>query len=723
MSEQREAIYSWFKIISTGLLAAFFCGLFVQTTHGALPAAPAGRSEGSATQKTRIVIKNIRIEDPMVIVNIRGSKKSEKSVLDQLPQVANGNLKNGMFEIIMSKSQRTIIVKNANASIRDFIPEKGGKAVISGTFSYKQENMKNALELDASASAAMIRKDPLTVSASISTPSLDLARIDEAVQPYLPAEYRDWSAQGKAAAQTDIDCTYSGAALAVKVKHHVEVKTAGLSSQDGSKAAQGVQADADISFGYATAPEKLDFAMNSTLSGGEFLWGSYYRDFAGKKVKADASGRFSLVGERPFEFTAATDLFGAGDLKILGSGQKGEQVFSVNAKDISLQKSNELFLADYLKQNIASLAGLSVEGKTSLDAKVRRKGSQSDMNGMLTVEVASLNIPAQKVSVSEMGLELPFDLGYPKATSGKSGQGLFRIKAAEKDRIRTQDVSIPILLAGNRLTLPEDAHIRVARGDVFVSNFVADDILSPDRKISCGIKVNHVNLRPIERSFTLSPITGEVSADFPYIEYFRGNLTAGGNTKIGIFGGDIEMGILTVERLFLASRKINTDISFKNINLEKLTEKIAIGKMTGIVQGSLNGFEMEYGQPSRFELDIDSVDTRGVSQRISVEAIQSISILGTGSGMGGVLNRGILSFFKDYPYSAIGIRATLKNDVFTVRGKIHSGGKEYLVRKGLLRGVDVVNQNPDNKISFKDMQERLTRVIESRKSGSAPVIK
>ncbi len=87
---------------------------------------------------------------------------------------------------------------------------------------------------------------------------------------------------------------------------------------------------------------------------------------------------------------------------------------------------------------------------------------------------------------------------------------------------------------------------------------------------------------------------------------------------------------------------------------------------------------MEYGQPTRFVPDIDSVDTKGVSQRISVEAIQNISILGTCSGMMGVLNRGILSFFKDYPYSHIGILATLANDVFIVRGKIHDAALNTL---------------------------------------------
>jgi hypothetical protein len=253
-----------------------------------------------------------------------------------------------------------------------------------------------------------------------------------------------------------------------------------------------------------------------------------------------------------------------------------------------------------------------------------------------------------------------------------------------------------------------------------INGFVADDILSPDRKITCGIRINNVNLRPIERSFTLSPITGAISANYPKVEYYRDALTAGGKTTISIFDGKLETGDISIDRLASASRKITTGISFSDINLEKVTEKIAMGKMTGIIQGTLKNLEIEYSQPARFILDIDSVKTSGVSQKISIEAIENISILGTGSS--GVLNRGITSFFKEYPYSRIGIRATLENDIFTIRGKIQEGNKEYLVKRGLVRGVDVVNQNPDNTISFKDMAERINRIFESRQAGGAPVV-
>jgi hypothetical protein len=82
------------------------------------------------------------------------------------------------------------------------------------------------------------------------------------------------------------------------------------------------------------------------------------------------------------------------------------------------------------------------------------------------------------------------------------------------------------------------------------------------------------------------------------------------------------------------------------------------------------------------------------------------------------MNTWITQMFKKYPYSRIGLRSVLRNDQFSVRGTIFEGGKEYLVRRGLLRGVDVVNQNPENVISFRDMAERINRVWASHAEPS-----
>lgn len=76
--------------------------------------------------------------------------------------------------------------------------------------------------------------------------------------------------------------------------------------------------------------------------------------------------------------------------------------------------------------------------------------------------------------------------------------------------------------------------------------------------------------------------------------------------------------------------------------------------------------------------------------------------------------------FKEFPYWKIGIAASLQNDVFRVNGTILEDGKEYLVKKSGFSGVDVVNLNPNNWISFKDMLKRIKRISGS---GDGPVIR
>jgi hypothetical protein len=100
-----------------------------------------------------------------------------------------------------------------------------------------------------------------------------------------------------------------------------------------------------------------------------------------------------------------------------------------------------------------------------------------------------------------------------------------------------------------------------------------------------------------------------------------------------------------------------------------------------------------------------------VSQRVSLKAVNAISVMGTGSGLGDVGVGMFAGFFEEFGYEAIGISSSLNNDVFRVRGLIRQGGVEYLIKKPLLFGINVINRNPDNQISFSDMMERVQRVV------------
>jgi hypothetical protein len=277
--------------------------------------------------------------------------------------------------------------------------------------------------------------------------------------------------------------------------------------------------------------------------------------------------------------------------------------------------------------------------------------------------------------------------------------------------MKIENMTMPITLSGNTFSVPENIKISLFRGDIIVKKFTGEEILFPSRRFHFGLNVDGLDIDLLARDMTGEDMPGMLQADFPVITYQDGAWFVQGKAAVEVFGGVVEATNMSARDLFSTSRKINADLSFEGISLEKVTEKIKIGAMTGIIRGSLKNLEIEYGQPSHFVLDIESVKRDGIKQKISVNAIQNISIVGTGSaGMATILSGGIRRFFKEYPYSKIGIQCALENDKFSIRGKIHEGGKEYLVRRAFLRGVDVINANPQNVISFKDMQERIRRI-------------
>ena len=99
---------------------------------------------------------------------------------------------------------------------------------------------------------------------------------------------------------------------------------------------------------------------------------------------------------------------------------------------------------------------------------------------------------------------------------------------------------------------------------------------------------------------------------------------------------------------------------------------------------------------------------------MSLKAVNSISLVSTGSALSGMGLSLMTTIFKEFSYEKIGFECGLKNDVFTVRGLIHEDGVEYLVRRRFFTGIDVVNGNPDNRIGFSDMVERAKRVTGER---------
>ena len=244
----------------------------------------------------------------------------------------------------------------------------------------------------------------------------------------------------------------------------------------------------------------------------------------------------------------------------------------------------------------------------------------------------------------------------------------------------------------------------------------AEMILKPDGALSIqriyvdfakstayAIQVNVPKVQ-LKKLFPSLPWKGVFQASFERISYKNGRFDFSGHVKISI--GD---GTINISNIWLAPSgalpRWGADITFSGLELADLTKQTSFGYMTGKIRGYVKGLVMSGIEPEAFDMLIETDPNSKGKKKISAEAVESLSIIGGGAGIP-LIGR----FFKTYSYSKIGIHCTLKNDIFTLRGLIKKGNIEYLVKRGFPFGVDVINRNPEGKISFRDMLDRLKRI-------------
>ncbi|WP_022671073.1 hypothetical protein [Hippea alviniae] len=239
-------------------------------------------------------------------------------------------------------------------------------------------------------------------------------------------------------------------------------------------------------------------------------------------------------------------------------------------------------------------------------------------------------------------------------------------------------------------------------------------------KLKVNIKSNKVKIEPFYLTLNLAKREIESSKIKAYantdIAKASANLKISGTEKLINILGNMTVrifdGYLKIENIKLILGKLPIlacDITFRHINLKKLTDMTDFGRVTGFVEGYVKDLKLvNFKNPLEFEMLVKTENVKGVSKRISLKAVNSISKVG-----GGIASVAI-PFFKNFAYSSIGFRATLKNNIFSLHGLYKEGNKEYIVKKGFLVGVSVINMNSNNKIEWNDFLNRIKRVMKKK---------
>ena len=457
------------------------------------------------------------------------------------------------------------------------------------------------------------------------------------------------------------------------------------------------------------------------LRQGEALWGTVYVDLTKDPLDLHAGG--TRAGPEEYRDLALEGgLAGFGRLTVKGKARHAAGLWRHQGRlsliDARLGPIFRTFLRDPLAASRRELAGLTMEGTAEVDLSFTGAGQAADLAGTLRVRSGDLRRGTEPPLLSDLAIDLPIayslgaeNPGRPRPSDAKKW-GRLRLKTL---RLADQDLGpleMPAVLVPNRLYLGGGIDLSLFGAGLSLRKIQVDEPLSRSFGIRMAAELDGLDLARIAGENGM--LEGHLGGLLDPVAIGSKRMTAAGELTGDLFGGRLDIRNLTVERPFSAGREIGADIHVGMMDLERFSEALGIGRITGRISGSIEGLRIAYGQPVAFFLRMESVPTKGVDQSVSLKAVNSISLVSTGSGLSGMGASLMTKFFKEFSYAKIGFESSLKNDVFTVRGTIHEDGVEYLVKRPLFGGINVVNRNPDNRIGFSDMVERAKRATGER---------
>ena len=452
------------------------------------------------------------------------------------------------------------------------------------------------------------------------------------------------------------------------------------------------------------------------LPRGETLWGTVFLNFSQNPVELKAKGVMAGPGRwRGIDLNGRLGSFG----RLAAQGQllyeKG--VFTGQGKlDVAQAALGPIFatfVRDPLSASRPDLASLGPTGQAHLNLRINRTSARTHLRGRLRLMGGGL---AQGKETLLQGLDVELPIAYilgghppkPPRPPAADHWGRLRLKRLGLGGMNLGPFDLPISLLPNRLYLGQGLDIPLWGGRVQLADIKVDEPLSPLFQARLQARLSGLDL---ERASTDAiKLKGSLRGRLAPVVLSQQSLKAQGALNGDMFGGSLKITHINLERPFTPGREIGADLDMKKVNLGQLSQALDIGSITGAVDVSVKGLRLAYGQPVAFDLRVESVKEADVEQKVSLKAVNSISILGTGSGIGGFGVDMLKYFFQEFPYEKIGFQCTLRNDVFRIKGLIKDDGEEYIVKKPLFTGINVINRSGDNQISFSDMLKRLKRV-------------
>ncbi len=446
---------------------------------------------------------------------------------------------------------------------------------------------------------------------------------------------------------------------------------------EGTLAFEGLSADLRAEKAFTE-----DLAITLRVGGGQAYAEPVFLDFS--TAPGDFSARLS-DGAGELTLRQATLDLGAtlvarakGDMRWSGDTPTGELDLSFESGDAGMLYQS--LLKPFLYAT--TLDDLEVSG---------RLGGAGRLAGL---DLASLSVDLDGVGVADRQERFAFTdlrgrLAWPGAEAGAGNPSYLAWAGGALYGLSLGPAAAAFSAGPEHFRLLESTRFPILDGALRVERLEIAGISGDDTSAAIQATLEPVSLERLTLAFGWPAFAGELSGTLPLLRYENGEAVVGGSLRASVFDGEITVDQLRLVEPLGDFPRLFAGATVRNLDLEALTRAFSFGRITGRLDGDVQGLEMIAWSPAAFDARLYSSPGSRDRRRISQRAVENISSIG-GGGAAAALSGTFMRFFEDFAYREIGIRCRLERGVCHMGGVAPAQSGYYLVEGRGLPRIDVV---------------------------------
>lgn len=591
------------------------------------------------------------------------------------------------------------------------------RQTVSGAFSYDRRTGDAAIQLsDVSIAGGRVRFDVRAsdkgVDVRYAGTNMQLGAMLE-----LASRYNDTFSAYSASGVADVSGTLNAPANGpLRVILAASLDEASITNDTGTIAADGVKGTFDLDITFDAGNTTMALLFNG--SRGEAYLEPVYANFSEHAFRLQAEDvvtpDFTVFDVRHFSLQQESLLDVEGSTTLRFPAESDSRV-SITA-DLVLRDASASTLYTSLVQ--IPLAG-TLFGNLETDGRVTGsiRIAENSVN-LATLQLDSLNLDDRRGRFAIYGLR--GTLNWNADENQLPAASLLHWDSGTAYNITVGGGEAKLQLGDNDLEMLAPLRIATMGGALLVNQLALQDFGSDAATAMLDAELEPIQLGQLTGAFGWPAFSGTLSGRLPLLQLAENTITVGGKLSARAFDGTIELSELRIEQPFGRVPRMEAELTFRDLDLQRVTDAFSFGLIQGRLSGDVAGLKLQSWRPVAMDMHFYTPPDDDTQHRISQRAVENLANVG-GGGAAAVLSTGFLRFFEVFAYDRIGLRCLLRNGVCAMSGagqaKAGPQGQGYYIVKG--RGIpriDVVGYR--DTVSWSRLVQQLAAIT---RSGSPTV--